>query len=423
MQIKLPYGEKWIKLNIKEKVEVIESKKVKPIKKPTEKLVEKLQNPIDHEKFHKAIRKAKSILIIIPDKTRAFPTKTILPTILKEIKKVDEDTSTRILIATGLHKPHTKREIIELIGETIYSEYEVKCHDAQDNSNIINLEKTTRFNTPITINKEVLNHELVIGLGLIEPHFFAGYSGGRKTILPGIAGEKAIYNNHSYKMIAHPKARYGILQGNPIHEDMIEFMLKTKLDFIVNVTLNKKFEITGIFTGNPIKAHAKGVKSLEREVKVKVKRKSDIVITTNGGYPLDRNLYQAVKGMATAELIVKQGGVIIIVTECRDGLGGHTEFYKIISEAKNPKDVIRRIRKEEPLKDQWEAQILARIQMKASIIVVSEMERKIVEEMHMIASKDILEALEEAKKIVQKEKPEITVIPEGPYIIPVLSSE
>ncbi|MCS7364683.1 MAG: nickel-dependent lactate racemase [archaeon GB-1867-035] len=420
MQVKLPYGKGWILLNIKE-AETVQSKETRSIKNPRRKLLESLNSPIESESLRKVVRKASKILIVTPDKTRAFPSKIILPPILEEIRRVNKDALIRILIATGLHKPHNRDEIIELLGKEIYHEYEVKCHDALNNSFLTNLNKHTSYSTPIIVNKEIYNHDIIIGLGLIEPHFFAGYSGGRKIILPGIAGEQAIYNNHCYKMIADPKSRYGILNGNPIHEDMIEFMKKTKLDFIVNVTLNKKFEVTGLFSGHPVKAHIEGVKVLEKEVKVKVKEKSDIVITTNGGYPLDRNLYQAVKGMATAELIVRNGGVIIIAAECKDGLGGHNEFYEIVSEAENPDEIINKIKAEEPIKDQWEAQILARIQKKASIIIISEMKRKIIEEMHMIASRNIYEALEEAEKIVKKARPKITIIPEGPYIIPQLN--
>ena len=303
-------------------------------------------------------------------------------------------------------------------GREVYENYEITSHNAEDSSTSINLGKRTSYGTPLIVNKEIVESDKVVGLGLIEPHFFAGYSGGRKIILPGVAGKEAIYKNHSYKMIANPNAKYGVLSGNPIHEDMIEFMEMTKLDFIVNVTIDGDKRITGIFCGDPIKAHLEGVKFLNSYVKVQVGEKADIVIVTNGGYPLDRNLYQAVKGMATGEQVVKKGGVIIVAAECRDGLGGHEEFHDLFLKAKTPEKVDELIMKNEPIKDQWEAQILARILKKATVIAITSMKQKIMEDMHIKPAKKIEEAIEEAKQITGKEKPRIIVIPEGPYVIP-----
>ncbi len=415
--IKLPYGKEF--LEIDEKIlnaTVLMSKEVNRIENIKLELINKIENPIKSKPLSKIISKAKKMLLLVPDKTRAFPSKMILPIFLESIGR--NDIEIKILIATGLHKPHTINELREILGDKILNEYEVKCHDAEDYNQIIRLNKKTRFGTPIEVNNEIFNNELVIGFGLIEPHFFAGYSGGRKIILPGIASSKAIYCNHSFKMIEHPYARYGYLNGNPIHEDMIEFMNKTKLDFIVNVTIDKNKNITGIFCGNPIEAHIRGVEFLNSYVKVPVNKTFDIVITTNGGYPLDRNLYQAVKGMATGELIVNRNGVIIIASECIDGLGGHDEFYNMFLETKNPIKVLEKIKREEPIKDQWEAQVLARILMKARIIVVSKMKQSIIEDMLMIPASTIDEAINEAIKIINKDKPKVAIAPEGPYIIP-----
>ncbi len=418
--IKLPYGKSFLKLDEEAiKAEVISSKKVEKIHQVEEKLIENLEKSIESPPLRKLISKSKKTLIIVPDKTRAFPFKEIIPPLLRYI---EENIELRILIATGLHKPHIKSEIEELLGREVVEKYEVLSHNAEDYSQISKLNKTTKFGTPIEVNKEVLSSDLVIGLGLIEPHFFAGYSGGRKIILPGVASIKAIYSNHSFKMINHPNAKYGVLTGNPIHEDMIEFMKHTKLNYIVNVTINREKEVTGIFCGDPMKAHIEGVKFLDSYVKIPVKKTYDIVITTNGGYPLDRNLYQAVKGMAIGELLVNRRGVIVIASECIDGLGGHEEFYNLFLEANNPLKVYDRIRQNEPIKDQWEAQILARILMKASIIVVSKMKQSIIEEMLMKPASTIQEAISEAIKTVKKKNPSIVIVPEGPYIIPEISS-
>lgn len=425
MEIELPYGKGVLKLRTDIKhINVVISKSKSPVENLKGELVKSLESPIGSPSLNKLCRRAKRVIVLIPDKTRAFPSKLILPSVLKLIKNSNPTTQVDILIATGLHKPHTKEEVLELVGKEIYENYEVISHDAENEESLIDTGKKTSFGTPVVFNRKVIEANVVVGLGLIEPHFFAGYSGGRKSILPGVAGKVAIYMNHSYKMIAHPNARYGVLKGNPIHEDMVEFMKLSKLDFIVNVTIGKKKEVTEVFCGDPIEAHLAGVRFLEEYVKVRVKELADIVITTNGGYPLDRNLYQAVKGMATAELVVKERGVIIIAAECIDGLGGHEEFYNLFMGVKSPDEVLERIKKLEPIKDQWEAQILAKILKKARVIVVSKMEQSIIEDMLMTPASTIDEALEEALKLAKRKEADVrlTVIPEGPYVIPEIAS-
>ena len=419
MKIKLPYGRSHITLELEKlNSKIITSKKVDIIENLRAALINKLQNPAESPPLNKIAEKADEILVVIPDKTRAFPSKLILPEVLQTIKEANPNAKIKILIATGLHKPHTHKEIFEIVGKEIFRNYEVSSHNAEDPSTTVNLNRKTSYGTPVIVNGEVMKSDLVIGLGLIEPHFFAGYSGGRKTILPGVAGKEAIYMNHSYRIITHPNARYGFLSGNPVHEDMVEFMKMTKLDFIVNVTINGEKKVTGIFCGDPIKAHIQGAKFLNSYAKVQVMEKADIAIVTNGGYPLDRNLYQAVKGMATGEQVVKKGGVIVIVAECKEGLGGHEEFHDIFLKAKNPDDVDRIIRKMEPIKDQWEAQILARILKKATVIAVTDMNQSTLEDMLIKPASNIEEALQEARRIVGKNSPNIVVVPEGPYIIP-----
>ena len=220
-------------------------------------------------------------------------------------------------------------------------------------------------------------------------------------------------------MIGHRNSRAGILDGNPIHEDMIEFMEKIRLDFIVNVTLNKKKKISGIFAGDPVKAHLEGVRFLDNYVKSYFTEEADLVLTTNGGYPLDRDLYQAVKGMDTAASVVKNGGVIVIASECRDGLGGHEEFLRLVQGAESPEEILERIKKEEPIYDQWEAQVLARVLKKASVILVSEhISDEVAEGLLLKRARDLEEALEMAYEILGKKDVKIAAIPEGPYVIP-----
>jgi nickel-dependent lactate racemase len=290
---------------------------------------------------------------------------------------------------------------------------------ATDERQLVDLGMKTSYGTPAIVNKIVAESDYVVGIGLVEPHFFAGYSGGRKTVLPAVAGKEAIFNNHNYRMIAHTNASYGVLEGNPIHLDMMEFMNFVNLSFIVNVTINDKGEVSQVFAGNPVEAHKQAVQFLNRHINIKLRGPADIVMVSNGGYPLDRDLYQTVKGMTTAKRVVRNGGIIIIAAECRDGLGGHEEFRRLMHKAGSPEDVLREIRDNEPINDQWQAQVLAMILEKAKVIVVTDKaNHKMIREAMMKPASTLEEALDQAKEIIQVKKPKITAIPEGPYVIP-----
>ncbi|RLE70968.1 MAG: nickel-dependent lactate racemase [Thermoprotei archaeon] len=419
VRISIPYGLGRLEVELPdERVEVLRSRHMPVVKDLEHEVLTRLENPISSPPLSRMVSEVSKMLIIVPDNTRACPTKEILPPLLKCTEKANPRVDIEILIATGLHKPVTGEELVELLGREVIESYFVENHKASEEERLTKLPKRTSFNTPIEVNKKVLTSDLVLGVGLIEPHFFAGYSGGRKSLLPGVAGANAIFNNHGYKMIASPKARSGVLSGNPVHEDMVEFMEMTKLDFIVNVMVDERKRVSGVFVGDPIEAHLAGVRELDKYVKVRFREEADIVITSNGGYPLDRNIYQAVKGMDTAALVVREGGVIVIASECRDGLGGHEHFLRLVRGTANPDEVLERIREMEPIHDQWEAQILARVLKKARVIVVTDrMSHETLRDLHLIGAKNLDEALEIAYNIVGKDV-RITCIPEGPYVIP-----
>jgi len=415
----LPYGRKQIHLEI-ENAEILEAEEMPVIDTIEQELVKGLEKPVESPSLRKLSEKAQKILLIIPDNTRAFPSREIIPILVNYIGKANPRAEIRILVATGLHLKVERGELAEMLGKEVVENYEVVNHDAADDGQLVKLDKETSYGTPIHVNRYVFENDLVIGTGLIEPHFFAGYSGGRKILLPGVAGKDSIFNNHGFEMIGHPKARAGVLAGNPIHEDMVEFMRNAKLDFIVNVTINKEKKVTGIFAGNPIEAHLKGVEHLDRHVKVPVRGEADIVITTNGGYPLDRDIYQAVKGMDTAASIVRENGVVIIAAECRDGLGGHEEFLKLVRGAEDADEVLRRIREHQPIYDQWEAQILARILKRARVILVSDfISEKVAGDLLLERAENVEEALELAYTLLGRSHVRTIVIPEGPYVIPI----
>ena len=260
--------------------------------------------------------------------------------------------------------------------------------------------------------------DLTVAEGFIEPHFFAGFSGGRKSILPGIAGEKTVLANHCSEFIASPFARTGNLVGNPIHRDMLYASEAAGLNFILNVVLNGKKEIIGAFAGHPVKAHEEGCGFMKSLAMVDA-AEADIVITSNGGYPLDQNIYQAVKGMTAAEACVKPGGVIIMAASCCDGHGGE-DFYRWFADSASPAEVAEKISsipRDKTLPDQWEAQILARVLMKVSVIMVAdECSRNFIENMHMEYAPSLEQAVKDAGRIIGRDG-DIVVIPDGVGVI------
>jgi nickel-dependent lactate racemase len=418
MRVKLPYGERGLEIKL-ERCRILRSMEMPALASVESELERALRKPISSTSLGDLLKGASRVLLVVPDNTRALPSRRLIPRVLDHVERANPMAEVQVLVATGLHREVERDELERMFGKDVLEKYDIVNHRASDDEQVVKLDARTSYGTPIHVNRLVLESDVVIGAGLIEPHFFAGYSGGRKIILPGVAGKEAIFKNHGFRMIDNQRSRAGILEGNPIHMDMIEFMKMTRLDFIINVTINERREITGIFAGDPVRAHLAGIEFLDRFVKLRVERPADIVITTNGGFPLDRDLYQAVKGMDTAAYVVKDGGVIIIASECRDGLGGHEEFLRIFQGAGSPDEVLENIRKNEPINDQWEAQILARVLKRAKVILVSDyISERLASSFMLERAKTVEEALEIALSIIGRSDAEIMVIPEGPYVIP-----
>lgn len=417
MIIDFPYGEGEIDLKIPDKnlEDILKMEKVKKIENVERAIKNSLMNPIGCPSLEESVNKKDEVVLIVNDNTRACPDDIIAPVLLNMLKDIGVKVeNTKIIVAYGLHPPLDEEGLINLLGENVVNNYDIINHDPDKTSYI---GKTSR-DIPISVNKHVLNADFRISTGFIEPHFFAGFSGGRKSIMPGISGRESIYNNHSFKMIGSPYAKAGQLDKNPIHLDAVEHAKKVGLDFIINVILNKKKDITHIVSGDPIKAHSEGVKKEKDIVLKKVESKPDIVITTNNGLPLDLNLYQTVKGIAQASTIVKKGGIIIVAAECREGIGPDM-FYKIHKESKTPNAILKHIKDNEPIEAQWENQVLAEVQKENKILIKSELKDEIVKDMLMEPIKNLREGLDKAFEEIEREA-KVVAIPEGPMVIPSL---
>jgi len=416
--VNLPYGRGHLRVKIPERylASIATPRKMEALQHPEAELERALSAPIDSPSLDELAREATNPCIIISDSTRPTPSGMIVEAALRSFSRagIPED-ETKLTVATGLHRPTTEEELVERLGKDLSGRLEVWNHDARDDYSMVNVGITTR-GTPLWINKAVYESDLVIGDGYIEPHFFAGYTGGGKNILPGVSGFETIKANHGSAMIDHPKARAGILDGNPIYEDIVEGATKGGLDFSINVTLDPQKRISGIFAGGFKMAHRAGSQFLDDHVKVETPD-ADIVITTNGGYPLDRDLYQAVKGMTVAEGIVREGGVAVVASECVDGVG-HPKFRELVERCRTPQEILDVIRAPGFFEvDQWEAQILARVLMRCGVICVTGVDSAVIRGMHMIPAGSIDEALNLARESAGRD-PEIVVVPGGPSTIP-----
>lgn len=419
--VKIPYGKRNIEINLPdEKVAGILTSKAHqyvPEAKEADLVRQALLQPTHSPKLRDLAKGKRKIVLISSDHTRPVPSKIITPIILKEIRDGNPDADITILIATGFHRVSTREELIGKFGEKIVREERIVIHDSRKKEDMVNIGKLPSGGD-ILLNKVAATADLLVAEGFIEPHFFAGFSGGRKSVLPGIVSEVTVLANHCAKFIASDKARTGILDGNPIHHDMLSAARQAKLAFIVNVVIDADKKIIKAFAGDREQAHLEGVAFVRKLATVKAKP-ADIVITSNGGYPLDQNIYQSVKGMSAAEATCKEGGVIIICSACNDGHGGEA-FYRWFADATGPEEVMNKIISIDAastIADQWEAQILARIQMTHKIIIVTDQcDHQLIEKMHMKSVDTLEEALHLAKQWVGQDA-KITVIPDGVSVI------
>jgi nickel-dependent lactate racemase len=423
--MKFSYGKDGIEISINSKwnTTIFNSSEQKPIQKPIVKIKEAINNPIGSLPLKQIVSnkdKIKKICIVTSDATRPVPSNLILEALIEELNDYGiNDNQIIILIATGLHRPSYKDELERILGKKLNGRIRVINHRANDNGSLINIGNSID-NNPISINKFFFTADLKILTGYVEPHFFFGFSGGRKSVVPGISGMSTIQINHSAEKINSRYARFGIYKNNPLHKHALGIAKAVGIDFIVNVCINKRHEIVQVAAGDLIKAHEKLVDYQKKYIFREIKELFDIIICGNGGYPLDLNLYQAVKSMAIGEMAVKQGGTIIAVNECIDGIG-QEKFKELIFSGMKPSKIYDKISNEEiAVPDQWEIQILARILMKADIFIISKLTRDMIGNIGL----KYAESVEEAVKIgLKKYGPDasILILPNGPLVLPLLN--
>lgn len=422
MKVELKYGKEGLTVDFPEKnVTVIEPDFVAGLPDEKHAFFEALRNPIGATPLKKHIKEGDTIAILFCDITRPIPNKRVIPWLLEELAFHPKEKI--ILInATGLHRMNTEDELVEMLTKDVLKNYRVVNHVATDANTLTHL-GTNSFGGEVYVNSEYYNADVKILTGFIEPHLMAGFSGGPKLVLPGVAGAETIMHNHGAKMIGNPTCTWGMTKGNPLWEEIHEAATMTSPTFLVNVTLNKDRAITGIFAGDMDEAHAKGVEFVRKTAMQPVNAPFDIVVATNSGYPLDLNLYQTCKGMSAARKIVRKGGGIIAVSECSDGIPEHGNYKKILHEASSVQEILDTINTPGYSQiDQWGAQTQAMIQLWADVYLYSSLPADEVKKSHLEPISSVETCIAE---LINTYGPHtsIAVLPEGPQTIPYLQKE
>jgi len=418
--IKIPYGRTYLETVIPDKnlIGIFDSSQPEAKSSQHENVAAALDSPIESPRLEVLAAGRKSAVVISSDHTRPVPSRIIMPQILERLRRGVPEIDITILVATGFHRATTHAELIEKYGEKIAAEEKIAVHDSRDKSSLVSLGRLPSGGELI-INRLAVECDLLVAEGFIEPHFFAGFSGGRKSVLPGIASAKTVLANHCSEFIRNPFARAGNLENNPIHRDMLVAAEKAGLAFIVNVVLDHDKRIIKTFAGHAVRAHEAGCRFLSSLCKITVPESADIVVTGNGGYPLDQNIYQAVKGMTAGEAISRPGGVIVMVAACSDGHGGES-FYENMANAACPMQILKRVAgvsMENTVPDQWEFQILARILARNKVIMVTaDCDPGIIKAMHMEHAFTLEQAMRRAFELAGSAA-RVAVIPDGVSVI------
>lgn len=421
MKINLAYGQGYLPIDLPEERTTV----ITPTHRPglaDEKgaLRAALASPIGAKPLREWIKKGDKVCIAFTDITRATPNERLIPWLLEYLDGVPREQIT-LLNQTGTHRPNTRAELEKLLTPEVVRHYRVINHEPENEAELKPFGLMRDGVTPALINRHLAESDVRIITGFIEPHFFAGFSGGIKGIIPGCGGLRSIVSNHGYKNIGDPRSTFGITIGNPLWEELREVALRVGPSFLLNVSLNDERKITGVFAGDIIEAHRTGYEFVRKSAMQKVKSPFEIVVTTNSGYPLDLNLYQAVKGMSAGARILQQGGLMILACECREGIPANSPLDKLLQSASSPEEILARLATPGFTRpEQWQAQIQALIQRQAEVLVYSTLPEEMVRRAFLKSCTDIGAAVRQRLAALGSQA-RVAVLPQGPLTIPYLA--
>lgn len=382
-------------------------------------VLESLRHPIGSAPLLERVGREDKVCILFTDITRATPNERLIPWLLEHLAGVPKDNLV-LLNQTGTHRPNTEEELAKMLTPGVVENYRVVNHECEDEASLVRI-GAMRDGAPALLNRLAVEADLRIVTGFIEPHFFAGFSGGIKGLMPGVGGLASVMSNHGAKNIGDPNATFGVTEGNPLWEELRDIALQAGPSFILNVALNEDRAITGVFSGDIIEAHREGCEFVRASAMQKFSEPFDIVVTTNSGYPLDMNLYQGVKGMSAGARVVKEGGVLILACECSEGLPDGSPLEKLLRGASGPEEILAMLATPGFVRpEQWQAQIQALVQRKARVLIHSKLPESTVKTAYLESCPDIGATV---KSLLQERGPQarVAVLPQGPLTVPYLA--
>ncbi len=419
MKVNLAYGQGQLAVDLPNGRPTI----IEPLHKPgladeRAAVIEALSQPIGAPPLRQMIRPTDRVCIIFTDITRATPNHRLIPWLLEHLAHLPRQNIT-LLNSTGTHRANTRAELEKMLTPAVVAGYRVVNHEAEDRAACVQ-RGTTRDGTPVLLNRLAVEADFRILTGFIEPHFFAGFSGGPKALMPGVAWLGTVMSNHGARNIGDPNSTWGVTEGNPIWEEMRDIALRCSPNFLLNVALNDQRQITGVFAGDLLAAHKVGIEFVRQSAMQPVPAPFDIVVTTNSGYPLDLNLYQGVKGMSAAARIVKQDGLIILAAECREGIPAGSPMDKLMRRVAGPAAILSLLAQPGfSHAEQWQPHIQALIQRRARVLLHSSLPEADVRAMHLEPCPDVAAAVTERLERIGPGA-RVAVLPQGPLTIPYL---
>lgn len=421
MIVELQYGKGVLEFEAPDDAVLVEPRFVPAADDEHAAVLAALRNPIHARPLRESVRATDRVAIVISDITRPTPNHKLVPWILEELAHVPRANIT-VINGTGTHRDQTREEFVMMLGTEVVDTVNVINHHCQEPAELVKVGRS-EFGCDVYLNKSYVEADFRIVTGFIEPHFFAGFSGGCKGIMPGIAGLETIMTFHDARMIGHPLATWGNMENNPLQKMAREVNRMCMPHFLLNVTLNERKEITGVFAGELFEAHARGCEFVRRNAMIRCESRFDVVVTTNAGYPLDQNLYQAVKGMSAAQKIVKRGGAILCAAECSDGIPDHGNYAKILQMADTPEKLLAMIEHPEfRMLDQWQVQKQAVVQTWADVYLYSSLSHDTVRRAMLKPSPRLEDTLRELRR-THGETMLVAVMPQGPLTIPYIEED
>ncbi|MBL9187091.1 MAG: nickel-dependent lactate racemase [Opitutaceae bacterium] len=419
-RVTLQYGRTGLPLELpSENVTVVEPRFVPGIPDEAAAFRAALRAPIGRPPLREIVKATDRVAIAIPDHTRPLPRERLLPWLFEELAHVPAENFT-IINGTGSHRANTPDELRQMVGDAVFGRYRIINHDSRDPATLARV-GATADGRPVWFNRAYAEADRRIVMGFIEPHFMAGFSGGYKGVFPAVADLESIKHYHRAQVIADPRSTWGVLSGNPTQAQVRANGALLPVDLLVNVTQNRRREITGFFCGEPIAAHDAGCAFAKQTAMVACPQAFPIVITSNSGFPLDQNLYQTVKGMSAAAQVVAEGGLILAAAECGDGFPDHGSFKSFLFSHASAQAMLDTINAAKtPIEDQWQVQLLALILVRARVGVHSRMAPEEIRRAHLEPVADLAVRVTEELKRVGRDAP-IAVLPEGPMTIPYLA--